>query len=383
MAKMADAVNKLAAKSGGGARLVDTRGIGRPSNFGTGEEKVLEKTFPIWQRKLQNYVVSVYPDLQPAMEWAVMQGSPITDADIDDAYGNAADALDQISDVQDKDHQLYSVLIQVTEGEANDIVCNSRGSGLEAWRKLTRRWDPLTGGRVRNLLRFVISPGRAKMEELHGVLERWEEQVSKYCNSKDRSGAPRVLPEDIKMAALESLVPVDIEAHLQMNASKFDTYDKMRHEVVAYLEARTGTRMRETRVTKHDATRDRDAMDVDSLTRRRTQVSLPSGGDLQSTKFTGQCHHCGKIGHKAADCWHAQAKGAKGGKGPNGKSGKSNLSGASGANAGFTNGKGKSKLNFYEKGGKSTGKYDNRKGGWKGKKPKAAGSLEEEEPERE
>ena len=69
MAKMADAVSKLAAKSGGErARLVDTRGIGRPSNFGTGDEKVLEKTFPIWQRKLQNYVVSVYPDLQPAME---------------------------------------------------------------------------------------------------------------------------------------------------------------------------------------------------------------------------------------------------------------------------------------------------------------------------
>ena len=145
MAKMADAVSKLAAKSGGErVRLVDTRGIGRPSNFGTGDEKVLEKTFPIWQRKLQNYVVSVYPDLQPAMEWAVMQGSPITDADINDAYGDAADALDEFSDAQDKDHQLYSVLTQVTEGEANDIVCNSRGSGFEAWRKLTRRSEEHT-----------------------------------------------------------------------------------------------------------------------------------------------------------------------------------------------------------------------------------------------
>ena len=36
------------------ARLVDTRGIGRPSNFGSGEEKSLEKSFPVWQRKMQN-----------------------------------------------------------------------------------------------------------------------------------------------------------------------------------------------------------------------------------------------------------------------------------------------------------------------------------------
>ena len=51
------------------ARLVDTRGIGRPSNFGSGEEK----SFPVWQRKMQNYIVSVFPDLREPLEWAAMQ----------------------------------------------------------------------------------------------------------------------------------------------------------------------------------------------------------------------------------------------------------------------------------------------------------------------
>ena len=46
------------------ARLVDTRGIGRPSNFGSGEEKSLEKSFPVWQRKMQNYIINVFPDLR-------------------------------------------------------------------------------------------------------------------------------------------------------------------------------------------------------------------------------------------------------------------------------------------------------------------------------
>ena len=174
------------------------------------------------------------------------------------------------------------------------------------------------------------------------------------------------MPEDIKMAALESLVPADIEAHLQMNASKFDTYEKMRNEVVAYLEARTGTRMRESRVTRHDAARDPDKMDVDT-------GSLIRKG--KNEKFTGQCHICGKTGHKAAECWYS-GKGAYGNqKDKDGKGGKANPSGAK-------DGKGKGKYgNPKGKDGKDgKGKhYDKGKSSWKGKKGgKAAGSLEEE-----
>ena len=105
----------------------------------------------------------------------------------------------------------------MTEGEANDIVCNSSGMGLEAWRKLTRRWNPLTGSRLRNLL-------------------------SKYRNSKNQQGQSRDIPEDILMAALESLVPTDLEVHLQMNSSSFETYDVMRVEVLTFIESRTGSR---------------------------------------------------------------------------------------------------------------------------------------------
>ena len=103
-------------------------------------------------------------------------------------------------------HQVFAVLMQVTEGEANDIVCNSSGMGLEAWRNLIRR--------LRHLLRHVISLGRTSLTELPGALERWEEQVSKYKNSKDQQGPNRDIPEDILMAALESLVPTDLEVHL-------------------------------------------------------------------------------------------------------------------------------------------------------------------------
>ena len=102
---------------------------------------------------------------------------------------------DQVTDLEDKIHQVFAVLVQVTEGEANDTVFNSSGMGLEAWRKLTRRWNPLTRSRLRNLLRHVISPGRASLTELPGALERWEEQVSKYRNSKTSRDGVETYPK--------------------------------------------------------------------------------------------------------------------------------------------------------------------------------------------
>ena len=92
----------------------------------------------------------------------------------------------QIEGLEDLNHQLFMVLTQMTEGDPNDIVSNSGESGLEAWRKLQRRYDPSTGGRARNLLRYLIKPGRVKVEDLAGALERWEEKLGRYLNSRDR-----------------------------------------------------------------------------------------------------------------------------------------------------------------------------------------------------
>ena len=106
-------------------------------------------------------------------EWAAMTAVPITHQLVEQRFGSEADSTDQVTDMEDKIHQVLVVLMQMAEGEANDIVCNSSGMGLEAWRKLTRRWNLLAGSRLRSLLRLVTSPGRASFTELPGVLERW------------------------------------------------------------------------------------------------------------------------------------------------------------------------------------------------------------------
>ena len=136
--------------------------------------------------------------------------------------------------------QLYTVLMTLVEGESFDIhVGSGSGEGLEAWRRLHKRWDPLTTGRARGLLREILSPGRAKLVLLQGAVERLEDLMRRYTQRRDaRNGQRHTLAEDIRMAALEALLPKELERHCQLQRSRLDTYQKLREEVVLYAEAR-------------------------------------------------------------------------------------------------------------------------------------------------
>ena len=72
---------------------------------------------------------------------------------------------------------------------------------------------------------------------------------------------------------------------------RFETSEAMRAEVLAFIESRTGSRMTETKVHKHDKIRD-DPMDVDSVVKGKGR-----------NKFSGSCYICGRVGHKSTECW--------------------------------------------------------------------------------
>ena len=71
-----------------------------------------------------------------------------------------------------------------------------------------KRWDPLTTGRARGLLREIFSAGRAKFVELQRAVERLGDLMRRYTQRRDaRNGKRHTLAEDIRMAALETLLP--------------------------------------------------------------------------------------------------------------------------------------------------------------------------------
>ena len=168
---------------------------------------------------------------------------------------------------------MHIALMALTSYEANDIVANSRKNPLEARRRLHKRYDPTTGGRKRNLLRTINSPGRCSLLELQAGIERWESYVSCYEKKmKDK------LDDEIKLAGLESLVPEELEKHLIFNSNRFRTFEDARLEVVTYVEAQFGLRIRDSKPRDTGARGHSDPMDVDA-------VSSLFETDLQSKKL--------------------------------------------------------------------------------------------------
>ena len=214
-----------------------------------------------------------------------------------------------------------------------------------------------------------MSPGKVSLDALLGALERWEEMLVKYERSKDAAGGNRVLAEDIKMAALETMVPNELEQHLQLNATRFTTYSEMRAEVLAFCEARAGSKVREQPFKPSGGNnRGDDPMDVDALDRSEVV-----------------CHNCHKKGHYKRDC-RQPGGGAHGGSGSSSSSSwsGSSWSSKSGSKGGWHDKGGSSSTNDGKKGskgkgGKGKGKFKGKGKGKKGKgKGKGLSSIEEE-----
>ena len=233
--------------------LVDTKGLGKPPPL-----KNTEGEFVSWARRTENFVVSVHPGARDVLTWAVeRESATVAEAKAATEVVMRLDTLRMLAD------QLYTVLMTLVEGESFDILVGSgSGEGLEAWRRLHKRWDPLTIGRARGLLREILSPGRAKLVELQGAVERLEDLMRRYTQRGDaRNGQRHTLAEDIRMAALEALLPEELERHCQLQRSRLDTYQKLREEVVLYAEARGYVAPKLGQVSKAREDRD-DPMDV-------------------------------------------------------------------------------------------------------------------------
>ena len=113
--------------------LVVTKGLGKPPPL-----KNTESEFVSWARRTENFVVSVHPGARDVLTWAVeRESATVTEANAATEVVMPLDTLRMLAD------QLYTVLMTLVDGESFDILVGSgSGEGLEAWRRLHKRWDP-------------------------------------------------------------------------------------------------------------------------------------------------------------------------------------------------------------------------------------------------
>ena len=128
--------------------------------------------------------------------------------------------------------QVYVALAELLEGEALDIVQNTtQGAGLEAWRKLVRRFDPQTVGRKRTLLSRIINHGTVKVHELSRAIEQWEERVRSY-----QSRAREKMSDDVRSGILTEMGPEHIKTHIHLHLTRLPDYASVRSEIETFLE---------------------------------------------------------------------------------------------------------------------------------------------------
>ena len=73
------------------------------------------------------------------------------------------------------------------------------------------------------------------------------------------------LDDEIKLAGLESLVPEELEKHLILNSNRLRTFEDTRLEIVTYVEAKLGLRIRDSKPSDTGSRGLSDPMDVDAV----------------------------------------------------------------------------------------------------------------------
>ena len=105
----------------------------------------------------------------PVMNCVKDQDNVVTNKALDRQFGPIG--AEPVEDVQEKSEQVHDALLALTESGSFDVVLGAAPSGLEALRRLVRRWDPPSGGKRRALLRQILVPDRCKQQDLPAGLE--------------------------------------------------------------------------------------------------------------------------------------------------------------------------------------------------------------------
>ena len=91
-------------------------------------------------------------------------------------------------------------------------------------------------------------------------------------------------------------MPEELEKHLILNTNRLRTFEDARLEVVTYVEAKIGLRIRDSKPSDTSSRRNSDPMDVDAV-----KLSLSSSKGKGSSRPLDGCFKCGGA-HFHRDC---------------------------------------------------------------------------------
>ncbi len=249
----------------------------------------LQESYKHWAKKVKAFCNARKPGFRQALEWAELESTAI---DSDSLTALQWDAAEQANS------KLYDLLIMLLIDDPLILVENHPNQGFEAWRALSRRYDPVGEQFTFDRMTSLLTRERCKdVGELPAAIERWTRDLTLY---ERKTG--QTLPKEWRVPILFQMVPkanyTEVKSRWQLNADKDIT--KFAQELVVFAND-----------LKHEQTRGRGPtpMDVDMLHNHEYT-------DEEWTDYIAECHATvdwiGKGGGKGS-------KGKKGGKGGKGK----------------------------------------------------------------
>ena len=270
---------------GGGGAYPDERRFKNMEVFGGKEEQYRE-----WAMKFKAKVKEYSPEMHNVVMKAEEETEEIDPDLLDEQSGKFSTIL-------------YNRLTMLTSGPAFVIHQSvKRENGLESWRRLAKRYNPMTPMRGLQLMLKVMVPGKAKKgADIQSMISKWEGSI--HTLERDYN---EKISEMAKIGVLISMVPDDLQDVILQHADRLKEYRLVKEKVITLVDAR-------------ERLRDPDAMDVGQVYRKDGEDDDDDGEDIAAVGV--QCHGCGGWGHFRRECpssWKGgKAKGK--GKGEKGK----------------------------------------------------------------
>ena len=123
------------------------------------------------------------------------------------------------------------------------IRMSEEQSGLEVWRRMCRHYEPKSIQATMSLVPSVFSPQGATLHGCPLAIELWERRLREFERRSAETGStdPLKINGPIKTWLLLHIVPKVLKDHIELNMSKFDTYEKVREEIFRYVEQKRST----------------------------------------------------------------------------------------------------------------------------------------------
>ena len=249
-----------------------------------------------WALKFRAAVKEGDPRVAEAMTWAETEDEEITVDEVKDHLGETTGEMMNTA--------LYNRMVKALSGPALQIHQGVVGeNGLEVWRVLSRRYNPMTPMRGLQLMLKVMVPGKiGKGEDVLTKINKWENWVNQLQRDYGEAVSDRM-----KIGILIHMFPPDLQDLILQHADRLKEYRLVKEKAVGLIDARSRLR-------------DPHAMDVDQLWKADEWEDGHEEYEIAQMARDMRCFRCGGYGHRANDCGTPKGKGkGKDGKGQKGK----------------------------------------------------------------